>query len=78
MAYYFSEKEEGLVRSSWKELKQDIPHHSLRFFTLEKEEGLVRSSWKELKQDIPHHSLRFFTLQRYVLFSEGLRGNSRE
>ncbi|OWM70258.1 non-symbiotic hemoglobin 2 [Punica granatum] len=30
----FGEKEETLVKESWEILKQDIPRHSLRFFTI--------------------------------------------
>ncbi|KAG8503202.1 hypothetical protein CXB51_001196 [Gossypium anomalum] len=30
----FTEKQEGLVKESWEVLKQDIPHLSLRFFSL--------------------------------------------
>ncbi|KAH1121860.1 hypothetical protein J1N35_005020 [Gossypium stocksii] len=30
----FTEKQEGLVKESWEVLKQDIPHFSLRFFSL--------------------------------------------
>ncbi|TYH87969.1 hypothetical protein ES332_D01G155000v1 [Gossypium tomentosum] len=30
----FTEKLEGLVKESWEVLKQDIPHSSLRFFSL--------------------------------------------
>ncbi|KAM6584331.1 hypothetical protein CsatB_011333 [Cannabis sativa] len=30
----FSEKQESLVKESWEVMKLDIPHHSLRFFTL--------------------------------------------
>ncbi|XP_012466814.1 non-symbiotic hemoglobin 2 [Gossypium raimondii] len=30
----FTEKQEGLVKESWGVLKQDIPHFSLRFFSL--------------------------------------------
>nr|AZL41265.1 class II non-symbiotic haemoglobin [Datisca glomerata] len=30
----FTEKQEALVKNSWEVLKQDIPHYSLRFFTL--------------------------------------------
>ncbi|KAK7278626.1 hypothetical protein RJT34_23660 [Clitoria ternatea] len=30
----FTERQEALVKSSWEELKQNILHHSIRFFTL--------------------------------------------
>uniref|UniRef100_A0A7N2ME78 Globin domain-containing protein n=1 Tax=Quercus lobata TaxID=97700 RepID=A0A7N2ME78_QUELO len=30
----FTEKQEALVKESWKVMKQNIPEHSLRFFTL--------------------------------------------
>ncbi|CAM8964771.1 unnamed protein product [Rhodiola kirilowii] len=30
----FSEKEEALVKDSWDVLRQDLPHYSLRFFTI--------------------------------------------
>ncbi|XP_062091930.1 non-symbiotic hemoglobin 2 [Humulus lupulus] len=30
----FSEKQESLVKESWEAMKLDIPHHSLRFFSL--------------------------------------------